>query len=277
MAPVLRPHKLKSRSQKLVSKTALLASPVGDPLILPRDSHVAFFEDRNWSAVAAHWSVAARAGSALLPEATSTRFQDCRVDPLLLSAPVVGDPKALHEKGSSRLEEESSSSSSSSHDGGGEGVANNNADNDDSDEDHHSHPPLPPCSMHEAASFLWASAERKRRDQERATYFVTLGYDGTRFKGWQRQRDVTTVCGVVEDALNQAFDQAFGSRGAVDHDNGGAEVRSSSDNGNNGGSNHGGEIPPHRTGGVANPPREGESRHRPDSVQQASGGEGKAK
>ena len=62
-------------------------------------------------------------------------------------------------------------------------------------------------------AFRWSDGEVRGREKDRATYFVTLGYDGSCFSGWQQQRrqhggeqqeeeeEPTTVGGVVRDAL----------------------------------------------------------------------------
>lgn len=57
-------------------------------------------------------------------------------------------------------------------------------------------------------SFNWHVSEERNRDKDRATYFITVGYDGQAFLGWQQQRakeggeEPITVAKVIRDALN---------------------------------------------------------------------------
>lgn len=48
----------------------------------------------------------------------------------------------------------------------------------------------------------------------RRTYCLTLSYDGTRYRGWQRLPNTLTVQGTVEKALSEIFDQPIEINGS---------------------------------------------------------------
>ena len=46
------------------------------------------------------------------------------------------------------------------------------------------------------------------------TFKITLEYDGTRYSGWQIQKNARTVMGEIRKAAENIFDRAFEMQGA---------------------------------------------------------------